>query len=144
MEIRSIIIATLVESPPAPTVLVVDDEPELLRFVAAVLERRGMRVITAHGSAQALQVMEHTEMPPDLLLTDVVMPGVSGPMLLDQLSQRFPQLRVLFMSGYEARTIVQRYVVDQGYPLLPKPFTVEQLREKVKSVMEEPPGPHVS
>ena len=100
-----------------------------------------MRVITAQGSAQALEVAEHVKDPPDLLLTDVVMPGVSGPMLMDKLTLRFPKLRVLFMSGYEARTIVQRYVVNEGYALLPKPFTVDQLRDKVQAVLEEPPTP---
>lgn len=129
------------ESTSHSTVLVVDDEPELLRFVSAVLERGGMRVITAQGSAQALEVAEHVKDPPDLLLTDVVMPGVSGPMLMDKLTLRFPKLRVLFMSGYEARTIVQRYVVNEGYALLPKPFTVDQLRDKVQAVLEEPSSP---
>lgn len=73
---------------------------------------------------------------PDLLLTDVVMPGMSGPMLVDHLLALQPDLRVLFMSGYDDRQVVQRYVVERGFHLITKPFTVKSLRSEVEAIIE--------
>src|SRR6267378_209920 len=71
-----------------------------------------------------------------LLLLDVVSPGLSGPMVADRIAEIQPGLRVLFMSGYDNTNVVQRYVVEKGYALLPKPFTMEQLSRKVREVLE--------
>jgi DNA-binding NtrC family response regulator len=76
----------------------------------------------------------------DLLLTDVVATGMSGPMIADEIAALNPSLNVLFMSGYDSTQVVQRYVVDKGYSLLIKPFTMEQLLSKVKGVLEEDGG----
>jgi CheY-like chemotaxis protein len=76
--------------------------------------------------------------PIDLLLTDVVAPGMSGPMLADKLAELQPGLRVLYMSGYDNTQVVQRYVIERGHALLHKPFTVEQLTRKIEEMMEEP------
>lgn len=120
------------------TVLAVDDDPEVLRLVAAILRRLGLRVYAAGDGEEAIRVFEQMPEPPDLLLTDVVMPGLSGPGLADRLLAMNPSLRVLFMSGYENRQIVQRYVVGPGFPLIPKPFTLENLSAKVTEVLDGP------
>lgn len=123
------------QAEPAYTILVVDDEPEIRKLVKAMLAPAGYRVLIADTGEQAIKVFRK-EPGIDLLLTDVVAPGMSGPMLAEQLSQINPNLKVLFMSGYDATQVVQKFVVEQGYSLLVKPFSSEQLREKVKSMLE--------
>jgi CheY-like chemotaxis protein len=123
------------------TILVVDDEPEVRKLVGAMVSRQGYNVLTADSGDHALTVVKHQKHPIDLLLTDVVAPGMSGPMLADKLVEQQPGLRVLFMSGYDNTQVVQRYVVEKGHALLHKPFTVEQLARKVAEVLAARPAP---
>jgi CheY-like chemotaxis protein len=118
------------------TILVVDDEPDVLRLIESILSDGGYRVIPARDAAKAIQAFEKMPEKPDLLLTDVVMPGMSGPMLVDHLLTLQPDLRVLFMSGYDDRQVVQRYVVERGFRLITKPFTVKSLRSEVEAIIE--------
>ena len=118
------------------TILVVDDEPEVLRLVETVLTRSGHKVIAASNGEKALDKIQKSASPPDLILTDVVMPGLSGPMVAEQLQEQFPKIKVLFMSAFEDRQVVRRYVKDRGFELIPKPFQIEQLAAKVKQVLE--------
>ena len=115
--------------------MVVDDEPDVLRLVETVLIRHGHKVITASNGERAMEKVRKNGAPPDLLLTDVVMPGLSGPMIAEQLHGQYPQLRVLFMSAYEDRQVVRRYVKDPGFDLISKPFAIEDLATKVESVL---------
>lgn len=117
------------------TILVVDDEPEIRKLVSAMLTPHGYRIILADTGEQAIKVFRKQSKDVDLLLTDVVAPGMAGPTLADQLTELKPDLRVLFMSGYDNRQVVQKYVVEKGSLLLPKPFTVTQLREKVEQAL---------
>jgi DNA-binding NtrC family response regulator len=71
----------------------------------------------------------------ELLLTDVVAPGMSGPQLADEIASLNPDIKVLFMSGYDSTQVVQRYVVERGYSLLVKPFTMEQLEKKIETML---------
>lgn len=115
--------------------LVVDDEPDMLRLVEAILSEQGYSVITAKGADSAIRTFEKMARRPDLVLTDVVMPGMSGPMLVDHLLQIEPNIRVLFMSGYDDRQVVQRYVVEKGFALIAKPFTLQRLGNCVRDVI---------
>jgi two-component system cell cycle sensor histidine kinase/response regulator CckA len=117
------------------TILVVDDEPDVLRLVEAILAEQGFQVVLAKGADSAIRTFERLEHRPDLVLTDVVMPGMSGPMLVDQLLTIDPNIRVLFMSGYDDRQVVQKYVIEKGFALIPKPFTVQGLAASVKDVL---------
>lgn len=117
---------------PNKTILVVDDEPEIRKLVSAMLTPHGYNVILADTGEQAIKIFRKQSKDIDLLLTDVVAPGMAGPTLADQLTELKPDLRVLFMSGYDSRQVVQKYVIDRGSLLLTKPFTVKQLREKVE------------
>ncbi len=117
------------------TILVVDDEPEIRKLVSAMLTRHGYRVLVTDTGDNALTIFNKNDPPIDLLLTDVVAPGMSGPMLADQLKRIRPGLRVLFMSGYDQSQVVQRYVVERGFALLVKPFTMEQLEQKVSEIL---------
>ena len=122
------------------TILVVDDEQEILAFVQSALHRAGFASILAQSGDVALELFEKLQSPVDLLLTDVVMPGMSGPMLVDRLLAMQPSLPVLFMSGYDDRQVVQRYVLKEGFALLPKPFTLETLTEKIHQLIPAAPG----
>jgi len=116
------------------TVLVVDDEPEIRKLVAAMLTRSGYRVLIADTGENAVRLIKNNP-DTDLLLTDVVAPGMSGPMIADQIAALKPDIRVLFMSGYDDTQVVQRYVVGRGYSLLVKPFTMGELESKVQEVL---------
>jgi two-component system cell cycle sensor histidine kinase/response regulator CckA len=122
-----------------PTVLVVDDEPDVLRLIQSTLTEDGFDVVSAKSGDAAIKAFERLGRRPDLLLTDVVMPGMSGPMLVDHLLQVEPELKVLFMSGYDDRQVVQRYVVERGFRLIPKPFTVKALRSAIKAIVKTGP-----
>jgi two-component system cell cycle sensor histidine kinase/response regulator CckA len=118
----------------SPKVLVVDDEPEVRKLVAAMLARNGYHVLSADSGENALRLFKNNP-DTDLLLTDVVAPGMSGPMIADQIAALKPNIRVLFMSGYDGTHVVQHYVIEKGYSLLIKPFTMEQLEHKVRGVL---------
>ena len=120
------------------TILVVDDEPEVRKLVGAMVSRYGFNVLTADSGEHAITLFKKLQGGIDLLLTDVVAPGMSGPVLADKLSELQPGLKVLFMSGYDNTQVVQRYVVEKGHALLPKPFTLEELGRKVEEVLGEP------
>jgi hypothetical protein len=124
-------------SPEQPkTILVVDDEPDIRKLVTAMLTKSGYRVLTADSGDHAIRLFRnHPET--DLLLTDVVAPGMSGPMIADRIAAMNPNIKVLFMSGYDGTQVVQRYVVESGYSLLVKPFTMEELERKVQSVLRD-------
>ncbi len=116
------------------TVLVVDDEPEVRKLVAAMLARNGYRVLSADTGENAVRLFKSNP-ETELLLTDVVAPGMSGPMIADEIAALKPGIKVLFMSGYDGTQVVRRYVVERGYSLLIKPFTMEQLESKVRGVL---------
>jgi two-component system cell cycle sensor histidine kinase/response regulator CckA len=117
-------------------VLVVEDAPELRALVVAVLSRAGYRVISQADPVQALAAA----MPgiPDLLVSDVVMPGMDGPSLAAELRDRHPGLRVLLMSGYSPEHALGGAASSD--PLLPKPFVAEELLHAVRDVLDEPAG----
>lgn len=118
------------------TVLVLDDEPDMRKLVSAMLTSNGYTVLTADDGESAIRTFQKSKQPVDLVLLDVVSPGLSGPMVADRITELQPGTRVLFMSGYENTNVVRRYVVDQGFALLTKPFTADQLVRKVREVLE--------
>jgi two-component system cell cycle sensor histidine kinase/response regulator CckA len=118
------------------TVLVVDDEPEIRKLVGAMVSQFGYSVLTADSGDHALTVYQHHKAPIELLITDVVAPGMSGPMLADKLSVIQPDLKVLYISGYDNTHVVQKYVVEKGHMLLAKPFTMDELQAKVKELLQ--------
>jgi CheY-like chemotaxis protein len=127
--------------PQRKTVLVVDDEPEVRKLVAAMVGRLGYHVITADSGEHATTLYKHRNQPLALLITDVVAPGMSGPMLADKLSALQPDLKVLYISGYDNTHVVQKYVVEKGHALLAKPFTADALRRKMSELLEREAAP---
>jgi len=100
------------------TILVVDDEPEIRKLVAAMASQPGYSVITADSGEHAMTLFKNHKGPVELLITDVVQPGMSGPMLADRLTALQPDLKVLYMSGYDNTLVVHKYVVEKGHTLL--------------------------
>ena len=134
------------QKPPAngKTILVLDDEADVRKLVNVMLTRNGYKVLIADSGNNAIKTFQKRKQPVDLLLLDVVSPGMSGPMVADRLAELQPGLRVIFMSGYGGTSVVQRYVVEKGYALLKKPFTMDQLSQKVREVLESPPANHTA
>jgi DNA-binding NtrC family response regulator len=119
-------------------ILVVDDEPEIRKLVGAMVKQFGYEVITADSGEHAMKLYKNQKGGIEMLITDVVAPGMSGPMLADKLTALQPGLKVLYISGYDNTHVVQSYVVEKGHALLPKPFTMGALETKMKSVLEAP------
>jgi PAS domain S-box-containing protein len=116
------------------TVLVVEDAQGLRELARRLLERQGYNVLTAADADEAIQIFEENASI-DVLLTDVVMPGASGPELTKQLTERRPGLTVIYMSGYTEEAIVQHGVLKPGIAFLQKPFTSETLARKIREAL---------
>jgi two-component system cell cycle sensor histidine kinase/response regulator CckA len=122
------------------TILVVEDERTVLRTVNEALARRGFTVLPASSGAEAEALFDRHADEIDLLLLDVVMPGLMGPVLCEQLQARRPSVKVLYMSGYTEHAAAGKGVLDTGAPLLQKPFTPASLAQKVREVLDSPAG----
>jgi CheY-like chemotaxis protein len=119
------------------TVLLVEDEPSLRALAVHLLESCGYTVLEASKGEHALQVSDGQKHDIHLLITDVVMPGISGRMLAEELVKRRPQIRVLYMSGYTGQTVGAHGVLAEGSHFIPKPFTKEALARKVREVLDQ-------
>ena len=113
-------------------ILAVDDDNSILRLLDTVLRGAGYRVLLADGGRNAIQAYENSAEPVNLLLTDVIMPDLTGPVVAEQLLSRQPDLPVLFISGFHDAGMVQRFVTLKGFTLLPKPFTIGGLLRGVQ------------
>ena len=119
------------------TVLLVEDEVMVREPARRMLARHGYRVLAAANADEAMRVIASGSGPIDLLLTDVVMPGLSGPQLADRLTARRPETRVVFMSGYpEAQDPALGFSLD-GRSYLQKPFALAELAEKIRTALDE-------
>jgi len=119
------------------TVLVVDDAPMVGRFAQRALERLGYTVITCQSGEEALRRERAHEGPIDLLVTDIVMRGMNGRELAEELRRRRPGLQVLYSSGYTEDVIVKHGVIKQGIHFVGKPYTLEQLAAAVRGALGE-------
>ena len=117
------------------TILLVEDEDQLRRLARTLLERLGYRVLEATSPGEALILCEKHEGEIHLLLTDVVMPNMSGKELAERITAIKPGLKTLFMSGYTADAIAHRGVLEEGIHFLQKPFSLDALAKKVREVL---------
>jgi two-component system, cell cycle sensor histidine kinase and response regulator CckA len=120
------------------TVLLVEDAPAVRELAARALAEAGYLVLQARNGREALEASAVEAGPVHLLLTDVVMPDMSGQKLAEALRRTRPATRVLYMSGYTENTIVHHGVLDPGVNFLAKPFTPTSLQEKVRHVLDAP------
>jgi len=118
------------------TVLLVEDEASLRALTRNLLELVGYKVLDAENGADALDRSQAHNGAIDLLLTDVVMPGINGRTLADQLIQLRPQIEVIYMSGYTGQSVGARGILDAGSNFLQKPFTRDELARKVREVLD--------
>ena len=137
---------TLKDEPSEPstlgneTILLVEDEPALLEMTARMLRRQGYRVLAASGPGEALRLADEHAGTIHLLLSDVVMPEMSGRDLAQDLLTRLPGLKCLYISGYTPNVIVHHGVLDRGVHFLPKPFSAKDLTARVREALEDGNG----
>jgi PAS domain S-box-containing protein len=120
------------------TILLVEDEPDVRELTQMVLSERGYKVIEALTPEDAERLAGNNGAEIHLLLTDVVMPGMSGRELAKRLTGRYPNLRVLYMSGYTYNVIAQDGTLEEGISFLQKPFTPQVLTQKVRESLDRP------
>jgi len=119
------------------TILLVEDEEAVRQLVRRILEGRGYKVLLARHGGEALELIHQTDLPIHLLLTDAVMPVLSGPELLRRAIALRPQMKLAIMSGYTDRPAVT------GVPFIGKPFTPAELERRVREILDAPtPTPH--
>jgi CheY-like chemotaxis protein len=121
------------------TILLVEDEEPVRRFAATALSRAGYNVLSAQNAGEALQIVQGFDGHLNLLLTDVVMPGMSGRELGELLVSFKPTLKVLFMSGYSGEAVVRHGVLARGTSLLEKPYSIAALLSKVGESLASAP-----
>ncbi len=121
------------------TVLLVEDEPAILRLATAMLERLGYHVIAAATPREAIRLAREHSGELHLLMTDVVMPGMTGPDLARSLLSLHPRLGLLYMSGYTADIIADHGVLDEGVHFLQKPFSARDLAARVREALDQDP-----
>jgi signal transduction histidine kinase/CheY-like chemotaxis protein/integral membrane sensor domain MASE1 len=121
----------------ADTILVVEDDHDVRAYVGEILRELNYRVFEAHDSEAALTLLDRKDVQVDLLLSDVVLPGMNGRQLADELKRRQPAVKVLFMTGYARDAIVHDGRLDPGVQLIQKPFTKDDLAARVKGILSE-------
>ncbi|HMO57606.1 MAG TPA: PAS domain S-box protein [Roseiflexaceae bacterium] len=122
------------------TILVVEDEPAVLSLIARILLRQGYHVLTAVSGAEALQLMSGEHPPIQLVITDLIMPQISGIELARTLRHQLAQLRVIYMSGHTDHSAVGFSRHDSGVLFLQKPFSAQELARVVRIALDQPPG----
>src|SRR2546425_6974403 len=128
--------AVVAPAPGRETVLLAEDE-QLVRLLARkILEHAGYTVLVAAGGPEALRLAAQHGRPIDLLLTDVIMPEMSGRDLMHRLAEQRPEMRVLYMSGYSDEAVERHGVLDPGTAVIQKPFTPAGLARKVREVLD--------
>jgi PAS domain S-box-containing protein len=123
------------------TILLVEDEPNLRRLARQYLERQGYKILEAEDGAAALQIVDGHKGAIDLLLTDIIMPGMNGRDLAAHIVTLVPAVRVLYMSGYTENVVGHDGMLDAGVNLLQKPFSLPALKDRVREVLDSEPVP---
>jgi PAS domain S-box-containing protein len=130
------LLATLPEG--QETVLVVEDDDSVRGLTIRVLNMCGYNVLEANSGEQALQLAEQHKEPIALIITDVVMPQMGGPQLVERIASIRPEIRVMFMSGYTDDTVIRHGILEAKSHYLEKPFTPRTLAQKVRAVLDDP------
>jgi len=129
---------------PAPargeeTILLVEDEESVRSLVRDFLTSSGHKVVEAQDGAEAIRIVEAQKEAIQLLVTDVVMPKMSGRELANALKERLPNLKILFISGYTDDAVVRHGVLEGGVAFLQKPFTLRALATRIREVLDGVP-----
>jgi signal transduction histidine kinase/ActR/RegA family two-component response regulator len=121
------------------TILLVEDEPSIIRLTKLMLERLGYTILSASTPGEAIKIATGSDVSIDMLITDVVMPDMNGKNLAKALTEHFPDLKCLFMSGYTANVIADHGVLESGVHFINKPFSKQALAKKVRDVLNTHP-----
>ncbi|HNG96523.1 MAG TPA: response regulator, partial [Acidobacteriota bacterium] len=119
------------------TILLVEDDENVSELAVTSLKMYGYKVLMATGGKEAFQIIQSVNGLVDLVLTDVVMPALSGPDLAKMLRAKYPHLKILFMSGYTDDAIVRHGLLEAGVAFIQKPYTPLGLVQKVRQVLDE-------
>jgi two-component system cell cycle sensor histidine kinase/response regulator CckA len=117
------------------TVLLVEDSDVVRDVVATLLEGDGFTVLQASGGEEAMALARRGDAPIDLLLTDIVMPEMSGVELADRMAREHPDVRILFMTGYAEEAVVNEGILGKHRECIGKPFTQEQITTRVRKIL---------
>ncbi|MCH2547001.1 MAG: ATP-binding protein [Alphaproteobacteria bacterium] len=119
------------------TILLVEDESPVRMFAARALSNKGYKVIEADSAETALETIDQHGDEIQIIITDVIMPGMTGPDMVVKILETYPDIKVIFISGYAEDAFVNSYGSEREFNFLPKPFTLKQLATKVKDVLED-------
>jgi PAS domain S-box-containing protein len=122
------------------TILLVEDEPSILRMTRTMLERKGYTVLSAATPSEAMEKAKNFSGSIELIVTDVIMPEMNGRDLAEKMTTFYPEIKRLFMSGYTSNVIAHKGVLDNGMAFIQKPFSIKELAEKIRGVIEDSPG----
>jgi two-component system, cell cycle sensor histidine kinase and response regulator CckA len=116
------------------TILLVEDETPVRIFAARALRNKGYTILEADCAETAINLMQQHGKEVEAIVTDVIMPGMNGPTMIDQITKDFPNVKVIFISGYAEDIFVNNYGTERSFNFLAKPFTLKQLASKIKEV----------
>ncbi len=119
------------------TILLVEDEAPVRIFSAQALSNKGYTVLEADCGEAALRVVAERGAEIEMIITDVIMPGMNGPTMIEEVNKTYPDMKVIFISGYAEDAFIKTYGTERKFNFLPKPFTLKQLAGKVKEIMEK-------
>ena len=112
-----------------------EDETPVRIFAARALRNKGYTILEADCGETAIELMQQHGQEVEVIVTDVIMPGMNGPTMIDKITATFPNVKVIFISGYAEDVFVKSYGSEREFNFLPKPFTLKQLASKVKEVI---------
>jgi CheY-like chemotaxis protein len=118
-------------------VLVVEDESSVRYIMARTLRECGYTVLEAAGGPQALAILQEQSAPVNLIIADVVMPEISGRELAERMLERWPDVPILFTSGYTGLFVVQRGLLDEGQEFIQKPIAPDLLAQRVREMLDK-------
>jgi CheY-like chemotaxis protein len=121
------------------TILVVEDDRDVRAYLTEILRDLNYRVLSAHDAVSALGLLEQVDVQIDLILTDVVLPGLNGRQLAVQALERRPGIKVLFTTGYSRNAIVHQGRLDPGVEMIPKPITQQALAARIRDLLDSAP-----
>ena len=119
------------------TILVVEDEGTVRSLIVRILQEQGYTIMTAADGKEALRLLEEKNEEIDLVISDVVMPNMSGRQLYESILNHYPATRVLFISGYSINSVNQKFILEHKLPYMNKPFSLPQLLRKVREILDE-------
>jgi CheY-like chemotaxis protein len=120
------------------TILLVEDENAVREFAVSALKSLGYQIFEAENASRALELVEIDKIEFDILVTDVIMPGMNGKELADRLGTQIQDLKVLFASGYTESNIVQDGILNEGVNFIHKPYSVKNLSKQIRTILSSP------